>query len=196
MLFSFFGQHFFDLFLALLAVELGLGILIGVLTKLWVRARAEADLEECRVFRRGEYTPIVSRELRQAFPNTLGLEEEFIVVSYSNGEVIQEELVTSLGDQTLIKYENGEWKGSEGKGSPVYTISSFLPMIAGFFIFVLAQGDFSLVFPNLSPSSALNAWGKLGLCLSASGLIWYVFLFLISSLASPAVKTANDNQLE
>lgn len=161
--------------ITLMLIELGVGILSGLITKAIVKFKARNSTENQRTFSAGEYSSqSFGNKLPESSFNTFNLNHEFIIVSYSNNEIVREDFYTPLGDHARVEYTDGRLQEINTKfwSSPTYNLVVFIPALIGF-------GWCAINFERYTQSSPLSTWDQLGICFIVSSVLWLSILYLI-----------------
>lgn len=159
-----------------MAVELFIGIVMGIALKSFAKAKAE-QAEETKVIPANDYTsPHFGKKFPRVSLDPLQLPTEFVIVQYADDAMLCERFYTCLGQSTKATYQDGKLKayGSSELSSPLYLMTIFIPIFFG-------------ADPNYSPFVT-----KAGNPLLLSGLAWLPIMFWIPAfIKSVYEKTAH-----
>lgn len=175
--------HFklFD-FLIVMAVELGIGLLIGLIKNVLAKQQAISNPERYQVFQCNDYESVgYGARTPDDSDNAFGVDYSFVIVEFQAGEVIRERFFSPLGDSIKVEYIDGELTAKTSCWSvPIYSMTVVIPLVVGF-LGVLG-------ITELDDDSFENAYeiasniGNYAIYLMASGALWTTVLNVIPSM--------------
>ncbi|QUY42927.1 hypothetical protein [Acaryochloris marina] len=174
-------------FLIVMAVELGIGLLSGLIRKVLAKQQAHHHPECYQVVQCNDYKSVgYGIQTPDNSFNAFGMDYSFVIVEFKEREVIRERFFTSLGDSIKVEYTDGRLTARTSfLSAPIYTVTVVVPIVIGI-VAVLGIAE-------LGDDSSDNAYevasiiGNYAIYFVASGLLWSTVLTAISS------KMAMDN---
>lgn len=187
--------NLFD-FLMVMAVELGIGLLMGLVKNVLAKQHAINNSDRYQVFQCNDYESVgYGTTTPAAAFNAFGTDYSFVIVEYQEREIIRERFFSPLGDSIKVEYIDGERTAKTSFWSaPIYSMTVVIPLVVGFLGF--------LGITELDDDSFENAYeiasniGDYVIYLIASGAVWTTVLNGIPSMiAMNAVVNRDANHI-
>ncbi len=128
-----------DIVVRLMATELAIGCVCGLLVKLIVTTKARKELNT-QIFSPDEYESVYFGKNLPKCTDLFLLPPEFIVVKFKDGAIVSEDFYNFFGGHTKVdfSYENGrmnpEWSFSL---APVFLCTILIPALLGLFLSII-----------------------------------------------------------